>query len=362
MRGLRFTVFCYIRNMKKLIFAFSLMLVLGACQSQPQSQSGYCTVKGNIKGVRNGTKLELQDEYDSFKVIETVRVKDGAYEFHPCVAGPTHVYLYIKNGLQLKDFILEPGTIVADVDATDEDDYAVCATGTPSNDFLSKIDSLYDNGDKEAFLALRDEVLNADETGILGLYLAGRGGTPACKGLRALEHLSPDFASMPYVAALREELARRAKTEPAPEGSETPNCFIDMEFPDANGNLISLSSVVNDPANRYVLLDFWATWCSPCRESIPVLKDLYAKYHEMGLEIYSVSEDVNEKNWKSFLPENGMDWINVRDDKPGRQNSKAWFDYALHGIPTMLLLDGETGEILLRDHMADFDATLSALL
>ena len=341
----------------RLLFAaVSLLILLGACQSQPE----YCTVKGSIKGVKDGKELQLTDAFDHYKVIETARVKDGVFEFHPHISAPTHVYLYTKDGMQLKDFFLEPGTIIANVDATDEEDYATHATGTPSNDLLFKIHELYNRGETDASNALRDEALNADETGILALYYSDGRGTPAAQGLSVLDRLSPDLAAKPYIAELREELTRRARTEPAPEGSA--NYYIDMEFPDVDGNMISLSSVVNNPANRYVLLDFWATWCGPCRESIPVLKALYDKYHGKGLEIYSVSEDENEKNWKSFLPENGMTWINVREVNPGRKDNNAWSEYALHGIPTMLLIDGETGEILLRDNLKNIDTFVSSQL
>ena len=336
----------------------ALTIVLSACQSQPD----YCTVKGAVKGIKDGTKLVLQDEYDHFKVIETVSVKDGAFEFHPHISAPTHVFLYTRAGLQLKDFFLEPGTIISDVDATDEEDWSSGATGTPSNDLLYRIRQLYGSGDRNTAEALRDDALDAQETGILALYYADGHGPSAVRGLEVLDRLSAELAAKPFVAELRDELTQRAKTEPALEGSETANYYIDMEFPDVDGNLISLSSVVNNPANRYVLLDFWATWCGPCRESIPRLKDLYAKYHAKGLEIYSVSEDQNEKNWKTFLPESEMVWVNVRDVNAGRKNSKVWSDYALSGIPTFLLIDGQTGAILLRDNEETMDTLLSNLL
>lgn len=334
---------------------FGLALCLGACQSQPE----YCTVMGSVKGLKDGTKLVLQDDFDHFKVLESVRVKDGAYEFHPCVSGPTHVYIFSSSGKQLKDFLLEPGTIVADIDDTDEEDYAAYVTGTPANELLGKI---YGGGDEDAANALIDEVLDAEETGILALHLADGHGIPSIRSLGVLDRLSPDLAAKPYVSELREVLTRRAKTEPAPEGSENPNYYIDMTYPDVDGNPVSLSSVVDDPANRLVLLDFWATWCSPCRESIPTLKELYAKYHEKGLEIYSVSEDPSAKNWKPFLAENGITWINVLDDNAGRTNSKVWYGYALHGIPTTLLLDGETGAILQRGKLEDLAATIAERL
>ena len=338
-------------------FLSVLLIGFGACQSQPD----YCTVKGSVKGLKDGTRLELQDDYDHFKVIAKTRVKDGAYELHPCVSEPTHVYLYTGGGEQMKDFLLEPGTIVADVDATDEMDYAAFAEGTPSNDLLRKINQLEKAGDLDAADSIRAEVINAEETGILALYMADGHGATAAQGLVVLDRLSEDLAAKTYVTEFRETLTRRARTEPAPEGSETPNCFIDMEFPDIDGNLISLSSVVNNPANRYIILDFWATWCSPCRESIPELQALYTEYHDKGLEIYSVSEDVTEKNWKNFLPESGMNWINVRDTHPGRDDKSMWTEYALRGIPTMLIIDGETGAIIVRDSMKDIATVVTEL-
>lgn len=349
------------RNLMKRICIISLLSVLFVCLSACQPQTEYCTVKGSVKGLKDGTKLELLDAYDHYKVVAATRVKEGAYEFHPSVSAPTHVYLYPEDGEQLKDFFLEPGTIVADIDATDEEDYLTHASGTPSNDLLRKISQLDNNADPSAADAIRKDVLNAEETGILALYMADANGATAAQGLAVLDRLSEDLAAKPYVAELRETLTRRARTEPAPEGSETPNYFIDMEFPDVDGNLISLSSVVNNPANRYILLDFWATWCSSCRESIPKLQALYTAYHDKGLEIYSVSEDQNENNWKNFLPESGMNWVNVRDTHPGRNDDGMMTVYALHGIPAMLIIDGKTGAIIFRDRMKDIAPVVTAL-
>ena len=336
-----------------------LIAILGACQSLPE----YCTVKGSVKGLKDGTRLELQDAYDHFKIVATTRVKDGVYEFRPRIAAPTHVYLFgSRDGMQLKDFLLEKGTIVADVDVTDDDDWTLGATGTPSNDLACRIQQLERCGEMAAAEALKDSIVSAAETGILALYLADDHGPSAAQGLGALDRLSEELAAKPYVAELRETLTRRARTEPAPEGCESPNCFIDMEFPDIDGNLISLSTVVGNPANRYILLDFWATWCGPCRKSIPKLQALYEQYHDRGLEIYSVSEDVSEDNWKKFLPESGMTWVNVRDVNPGRNNGGSmWNEYALSGIPGMLIIDGETGAIIFRDRTKDIAEAVSAL-
>lgn len=345
--------------MKKALFlvaTFWLMSILSGCHNNNLPE--YCAVKGTIKGVKDGTKLELQDEFNHCKPFETTRVKDGTFEFHPHLTTPTHVYLYVVHGEQLKDFFLEPGTIIVDVNASDKNDWALSnTTGTVSNEIFKKINELSHGGNRDAADSLKQEVIRAEQAGPLALYYAAHWNS-SIEALAVLDRLTPELAEIPYVAELREELTRRAKTEPAPEGS-APNYFIDMTYPDDDGCPVSLSSVVNNPANRYVILDFWATWCGGCVESIPKLKEIYAKYHEKGLEIYAVAENPDVDYWKKYIKENGMTWVNVCDDKPTRRNSKAWNDYALPGIPTTLLIDGETGTIIARD--CDLEAVLSTL-
>ena len=351
--------------MKKIVFAIAMLLTIVACNKKPAAENNvpeYCTVKGTIKGVKDGTKLILEDSWNNFEVIETAVVKDGAFEFHPHITEPTHVYLYTKDEKQLKDFILEPGTIITNVDADDEEDLATWATGTVSNDTGWKIRELEKSGDKQAADSIRELVLGAEQAGPLALYLAQNVCNNSAKALRVLDHLSPDLAKKPFIAELREELTRRMKTEPRAEGSDIVPVFIDMEYPDVDGKPVSLSSIVNLPSNRYVLVDFWATWCSPCVASVPLLKELYAKYHSKGLEIYGVSQDGNKKQWKSFLSKNGMTWVNVLDNQPGRETSKAWNDYALHGIPTIILIDCKNGEIIARNNKDELDTLLEGLL
>ncbi|MBR6883905.1 MAG: TlpA family protein disulfide reductase, partial [Bacteroidales bacterium] len=107
----------------------------------------------------------------------------------------------------------------------------------------------------------------------------------------------------------------------------------------------------------YVILDFWATWCAPCVQSIPTLKEVYAKYHDKGLEIYSISQDSKAKEWKTFVAENEMTWINVL-----AKGGKVYKDYGIQFIPTVFLIDCKTGEILVHEGHPDLDAILSGLL
>ena len=345
-----------------LTIAISLMIGFSGCHSN-QNQSDYCTVKGTVNGLPDGTKLELLDKFNHWEPVGTGSVKKGAFEIHPDVSSPTHVYLYVQEGMQLKDFILEPGTILVEVDANDEDDLETGATGTVSNDIERRVINYYKSGDTEAAEALISEVLNAEQTGALALAKVEYWCKSSVQALGVLDRLSPELAALPYIDELRKELTQRIKTEPRTEGSDIVPLYIEMEYPDVNGKPVSLSSVVNNPSNRYVLVDFWATWCTGCVEAIPQLKEIYAKYHEKGLEIYGLSVDANRENWVSFVEKRQLAWVNVCDESGGRkENSKVRQDYALRGYPTTLLIDCQSGEVIARGELEKIDAMLAKVL
>ena len=337
------------------ILVVLLMMSLSGCHSD------YCIVKGTVKGIEDGATIRVQDAWNHYELLDSAIVENGAFEFRPEITSPTQVYLYQGN-TQLKDFILEPGTIIADIDTSDEMDCFAGAVGTKSNDTYRKLRELAANNNTIAVEDLINEIFEAKETGPLALLLADYGYVSSFQAVNALNRLSPDLAQKTYAIEKKEELSNRIKTEPRVEGSDFIPVFIDLEYPDVNGQPISLSSVVNNPNNRVVLLDFWATWCAPCVAALPQLKETYAKYHDKGFEIYSVSEDPSDKRWKPFLTENDMTWVNVLDNAAGRGTSKAWKDYCLNGIPTVLLIDGNTGEIIARGNHLDLDTLLSSLL
>ena len=350
----------------------SLMIAFSACQ--PKTEYYTVTVKGTVQGVKDGAELDLQDEWNKFKVIATTTVENGTFEFHPRISAPTRVYLYAKNPEdvyanpldfgQLKDFILEPGTVSVQVNAEDESDMYTGATGTPLNDAYRKIMT----ADPDEREALWEEVISDEKMNVLTLIYANQlSRDDPSRALEVLGLLSPEQAKIHkrFVSTLKKRIARYQKeaeresqTEQSPEDSTiTPPFYIDMAFPDVDGKRVSLRSVVENPANRYVILDFWATWCGPCVQSIPMLKEVYAHYHDKGLEIYSVSHDTKSKVWKSFVAENEMTWVNVVD-----KFCKANNDYDIEYIPTVFLIDCKTGEILVRDGHPDLESILSGLL
>jgi len=110
-------------------------------------------------------------------------------------------------------------------------------------------------------------------------------------------------------------------------GAVLPN----IELPDAEGKIISLESL----RGKYVLVDFWATWCGPCVREIPNLKEAYQNYNEKGFEIFSISIDVNHAAWLDFLKKHELSWSNVTD----LEGSPTANQMAIKYIPHTFLLD-----------------------
>lgn len=149
----------------------------------------------------------------------------------------------------------------------------------------------------------------------------------------------------------REELAARKATQP---GALAP----DFTLNDPDGKPVTLSSL----RGQYVLVDFWASWCKPCRAGMPAMKELYKKYHAKGFEIIGVSDDSSHDAWKKAIEQDQTPWIHVVDEFP-EENKPARVGrlYGVHYIPSYFLLDKEGKVIGKMDH-EELEAKLAELL
>jgi len=103
---------------------------------------------------------------------------------------------------------------------------------------------------------------------------------------------------------------------------------------------------LSDLRGKYVLIDFWASWCVPCRKAIPHLKEVYARYKDKGFEILSLSGDQNQEVWKKAMAQEQMPWPQVCDEFPDKfKPSKVGEIYQTRFIPFYVLLD-KKGKIL----------------
>jgi peroxiredoxin len=109
-------------------------------------------------------------------------------------------------------------------------------------------------------------------------------------------------------------------------GTKAPN----IELKDLSGKAFKLSGL----AGKVVLVDFWASWCAPCKQELPVLEGLYKKYRDRGLEIVAVSQDEDPQNASKFLKRAPLSFTVVHDAKRAVASA-----YAPEKMPSSFLID-----------------------
>lgn len=120
--------------------------------------------------------------------------------------------------------------------------------------------------------------------------------------------------------------------------------FIDFNMPDPEGKTLSISEIVNK--NRLTLVDFWASWCGPCRMEMPNVVEAYNRYHQKGFEVIGVSLDTKHDAWIKGIESFQMPWPQISDLKGWQSNGAKL--YNVRAIPANVLINNK-GEIVARD-------------
>ena len=160
-------------------------------------------------------------------------------------------------------------------------------------------------------------------------YLMGMEALPAVSEIDELQALFEKYwAGTPELESFKESAA---VARPLAVGQK----YKDIEVIDQNGKPVKLSSLI--PENEYVMLEFWASWCGPCRGEIPHLRKVREKYKDFA--IVSISVDEKDSEWQKAMKEEKMDWTQGRIE--GGINGPGAREYNIQAIPMCLILDKE---------------------
>jgi len=239
-------------------------------------------------------------------------------------------------------FFAEPGHVNFSIE-----NEKLVASGTPMNDEYNTLSrrlnldeysklrykhdlSKEDIAVKEAFMKnLWKEVERNPKSVVLSsIFHSSFYGADLSTLERIVNAFSPEIYNTYYLSDF-------IKTRDAAKATAVGMWAPDFTLSTRDGKVVSLS----DYKGKYLLIDFWASWCGPCRHMIPEVKKIYSVFHSKGLEVLNVSLDRKESAWLKALDQEQMPWKQVRDTK------KVADLYNVTGIPDMFLIDKD-GKIL----------------
>jgi peroxiredoxin len=369
-----FATLIKILNMKKIVLLAIATLSIFACNKVSENEF---VISGTAEGIENGTKVYLQVQGETEMIAkDTVEVQSGKFEIKGAFE-TLEIAIVTVEGNNPIPFIMENGNITIKVNKDTIQNSVV--GGTPENelfqDYSGKTKVVYKKiGDFQA--SKQEEYMGAqavNDTVTMNALM---------KQLKTMQEelivLAKDVISKnndKYLSALLLENNLATQTITAEEGKAYFDKFTDkikqtragksiekivkaatevvigkpapnFSAPSTDGKTISLK----ESLGKVTIIDFWASWCGPCRQENPSVVAMYNELHEKGLNIIGVSLDRDGDKWKEAIAKDGLTW-------PQISNLKFWQEpiaeqYNVKSIPATFILD-ENGIIVARDLRGD---------
>ena len=352
--------------MKKLLLTIMSAMLL----TSVSAQNGY-TITGTAEGTVKGDTIFLCEMQGWFAMVplDTAIVKKGKFEFTGQFDGCTHRYLLAMHKgeyVAMAAILLEnapisvqmfkdvnKNIIVGGPSARLWDEYERGAKEFDDRmaaDWSVCLDTLVaeDNKIKERLLV---NTYSADRKNYTKRFMLQHIGTPVADYL--LAQTQSDFTKEEQEQLLKlfgqqkqqfyvykGIMAQRAIDQRTGIGAQ----FTNFSMPDPKGKMISVSDYVKK--NKYTLIDFWASWCGPCRAEMPTVVKAYDLYHAKGFEVVGVSLDNNKEAWIKAIDQLKMPWPHMSDIKGWGCAGAAL--YNVKGIPANVLID-QQGKIVAKN-------------
>jgi peroxiredoxin len=346
--------------MKKLLLPIITLLILAAC-SRPENEF---RLSGSIDDAAPGWIVFSKAMDNKLVPVDSVNSQNGEFTFSGTIDLPEMFYLKFKEDDVTHRIFIAPGNISVtgtleepEVSGSEAHDiYQRYVTEMMS--FDGRRQDLYDEfrvasneGDEEKMQKIREKVeeldyeqehlidnfIVAQKDNVVGPYLliSNVYQYELEKLIEKRELFASSLAASKYVQRLDKQIAKLQSVE---IGKVAP-LFTQN---DPEGNPVALDNL----RGKYLLVDFWASWCGPCRRENPNIVAAWQKYHDKGFDVLGVSLDRNRADWLKAIEDDNLTWTHVSDLK--FWSNEASTLYGINSIPASFLLDPE-GVIVAKD-------------
>lgn len=312
--------------MNKIIFGIIILLTF-SCNEKPKVEF---SLSGTTNGIENGTTLYI--DYNN-KALDSTIVQGNSFEFKTKLPNtPMKLWLHNKDFSSYRAFWAEDKPMTFDASKTDFRNAVMTGSESEKLSFNlhQKIDTLPRNErQKEEMEFVNNNPNSIVSASMLSLYSTTWGKE---KTKELYEQLSTENKNSKF----GKEITKYIELNKEPKIGEQ---YADFESVNQNGELKKLSDV----NGKAILLEFWASWCGPCRQENPNLVKTYEKFNPKGFEIFAVSLDEDKESWLKAIKKDSLNWEHVSDLKGNR--NEASLIYGVNGIPDNFLIS-ESGEII----------------
>jgi len=347
-----------------LLLLVSLILLRSSASSgQINQRPGDFDLLGHVKGRDTGIIVLGYLNREGKSILDTAKLNDGYFSFKGTVSQPTIAHLIGNVKSRVMDdpgrrmIFIEAGIMTAELTEGQFKTARIIGSGTQLeldtlerklNNYWESVDRARLRGDSDEANLYRSKVETAKydfirskpNSFVSPFLLTGIQNVP-------LDSLKKSYAS--FSEPVKQGYFGRAIERNIfnIQGAATDKQAYEFVKKDWKGKEISLVQFKN---KKYVLLDFWASWCIPCHKQVPHLNRLYELYHAKGLEIIGVSADSNDELWNNAILKAGIGhWRHIssgrsRNVKDGENLEQK---FAVGAYPTLILIDKE-GKIIFR--------------
>lgn len=319
--------------MKKLLFI--CLLTSLATWSFGQNSNSY-VIDGTAKGLADKTVLYLEYNDENKKVTDSALVQNQKFIFRGQLMSKSfNVLIRTSNFDNYKFFWLENSNITFEGEKGKFREAAIKGSATQvEQDRLNE--KLKKASEKEQIKIEQTFVLENPNSIISGHILNVYSSTWGKQTTQKLyDNFTNDLKNTSYGQSISKFLSLNKDVKVGDK-------YVDFKQTDSKGKEVSLSDI----EGKVILLEFWGSWCGPCRQTNPELVKIYTEFKDLGFEVFGVAAETDKTAWLQAIEKDKLTWTNVTDLK-GDKN-EASLIYGVSGYPTNFLID-KSGVIIAKD-------------